>query len=132
MAGKPDGDGEAKLFISSEIARILREWWLRRPEKPEPETLKPWKRFLFGFLGSMYAGGYSLFDDYVQVENAIRLSDISFIYTFIISLAVRAIPAGLAALVISTVDQGHRPFRLYMGGFFALFLPWLLITRAMP
>ena len=129
MAEKTDSDGEAQLSISSEIARILRERWPRRPYKPDIE-LKLWERFLFSFLGSMYAVGYSLYGAYLQVPFGSRLFDILVLYGFIFSFAFLAIPAGLAALVTSTVDRGHSPFRLYMGGFFVLYLPWLLLSRA--
>ena len=48
------------------------------------------------------------------------------IAVYSISLAFISFLAIPAAVVVSMIDKGHSPFRLYFGGYVALYLPWML------
>ena len=98
-------------------------------ENPGPK-LSHLGRFAFSWLGSMTFFAILVFKNYFSGIEVDKLVGLFGLVSYIFSIAILAVAGALAALVVSSVDRGRTPFRLFLGGFFTLYLPWLLLVGA--
>ena len=71
-----------------------------------------------------------VFKNYFSGIEVDKLVGLFGLVSYIFSIAILAVAGALAALVVSSVDRGRTPFRLFLGGFFTFYLPWLLLVGA--
>ena len=67
---------------------------------------------------------------YFSNENLVELTSFIGLFGYIVTIVILAFAGALSALVISWVDRRRSPFRLFFGGYFILYLPWMLLYRA--
>ena len=124
--GKKPQKGES---IRQEVAWIIgqmSDFWF---ENPGPK-FRHLERFVFSWLGAMTFFVILGFKNYFSGTEFEKLVDLFGLASYIFSIVILAVAGALAALVVSSVDRGRTPFRLFFGGFFTLYLPWLLLVGA--